>query len=77
MLYRASQAGLASQGVAEQVRLRQPEACDNAGDVVAETLEAEGPLDVAGVAMPLQFDGDHPAVTREGVEQFADMLASP
>jgi hypothetical protein len=72
MLDRAAQAGVAAEGVAQQVRLAEPEVIDQRGDVVAEVLVPELPVDVRGAAVPLQFDGDDPAVPRQLVEQIAE-----
>jgi hypothetical protein len=66
-----AQAGSRAEGVAEQVGTAEVQALDDSGDVVAEALVAEVPIDVAGVAVALQFDGDHPAVHRQPVEQIS------
>jgi hypothetical protein len=43
---------------------------DHPGEVVAEGFEAEGAVDVAGVAVGLQLDGDDLSLLRQLVEHL-------
>jgi hypothetical protein len=73
----AAQAGAGTERVAEQVRLAKTELLDQTGDVVAERLVAEGPVDVAGVTVALQLNGDDATVRRQPLEQISELARQP
>jgi hypothetical protein len=72
MLNGGPQAGACAQGVPEQVDPIELELVDECGDVIAERLEAEGAIDVAGVAVALQLDRDHPPARRQALEEISE-----
>ena len=69
MLDRRAQAGSAAEGVAPQIRPRDPEPIEGGRDVVGERLEAQRSIGVGRVAVALELDGDHPAPARQARAQ--------
>jgi hypothetical protein len=61
-----------TQGAAQQIGRAEVQVVGQGGQVVPEGLVAEGAVDVAGVTVALQLDGDHPASLRQPVEEVAE-----
>jgi len=52
------QGDAASQGIAKDVGLLEPEVFDQSGNIVRHVLEGQWAINVAGVSMSLQLNGD-------------------
>ena len=67
----------ATERVADDVRLVQPEVVDERGDVVGHQPDVDRSIDVGGAAVALQVDGDDLVALRERGKNRPEHLARP
>ena len=67
----------ATERVAHDVGLLEPEVVDERGDVVGHELDVDRPIDVGGPAVALEIGDDDLVARREGRQQRPEHLARP